>query len=777
MSRQPSRTEGHLRPAIQLANAQCEALAELLSVGSAETSPLLLRSTAASIAGVPREKALELPFASGGSFENMSCATEGRLQEFSVALAEVLQGLPLPPAYSIGALAEAHVGGKARRASGVYFTDFLIAERVVGRALASHHTDNLRCVDPSAGGGAFLVAAARQIEQCFSGRRKSAFIAEDLCGVDRDAAAVDACASALLVESRDLSAIAALSERLRVADSLLAGSPRLLVSGWREMFPAVFGDPFNGFGLVVGNPPWEKLKIHAHEHLSMTRAAGAGSYGTASEMLLHERRELTDRRAVLRAYVEGLQKSGFVLQDGGGDPDLYRYFFELSLELAAETGTVALLLPGALVRAQGAEPLRAALSSRFPHVDLLFFDNRAKFFPIDTRFKFVACIGSTSAANHAEVNLSSAQLGADTIEVTPATRISKKEMEVIDRGAGIPELLAKGSKDAFLRCIAAGPSSTVSGWGGQVMREVDMTRDKASFRRSPHETDLPVVEGRMVHQFLHATKAYVRGEGRSAEWVNTSSCEVHPQYWISPAYLSEGARARSWEARAGFCDITGQTNERTLLASVIPAQTVCGNKVPTVAFEDHSLMYAWVALMNTFVVDWIVRRICTTTINYFILDAIPLPSPDKVVPGLSELGESLSWCGSHDVGRRHALSVEASRIETDLRTLELYGLSVDDLCRILGDFPLLDRSQPPIFGEPRSTITRDTLLLAALQRWDSPAIRVKGSPTLDQLEERTQAASDLGAQPYVPTDLGRGSDVRSGQGDLLALVEVAPVRA
>ena len=772
MSRQPSRTEGLLRPAISIADAQCSILADLFGVEPSVIAPVLLRATAAVGTGVNPIAALELPFVTKPPLESSSQKAEGHLMDCASTLAATLSQLALPPAYSIGGLAEARVGQAARRTGGVYFTDFLVAEDLVGRALANHHAESLTCVDPAAGGGSFLVAAARQIAQFpHLGVTSSAFIAEFIHGVDRNASAVDACASALLAESGDLQVINPLLDRLVVMDSLLAGNPTTLTNEWRTLFPKIFDQGTTGFDLVLGNPPWEKLKIHTHEHLNVSRDGGAGAYGSSSKIRFQERQQLNDRRVRLRSYLCALRSSGYVLQDGGGDPDLYRYFFELALGLVSPQGTIALLLPGALARARGAQPLRDALVNRFGRVDMIFFENKARFFPIDTRFKFVACLGSGSDGL-SELCLSAATLRGERIEVTPPTQLSKEEMALIDRGAGIPEILDAKSKEILLKCLSAGTSSTVAGWGGTLMREVDMTRDKPSFLKSPifiADGLVPVLEGRMVHQFRHAAKVHVQGEGRSAEWANSIACQVQPQYWISEKHLSAKTKQRIQRARAGFCDITGQTNERTLLASVIPAQVVCGNKVPTVEFDDDFLMYSWVALMNTFTADWLVRRICTTTINYFILEAIPLPSPKETIARLSGLGRRLSVCESHGIGGDEMPAGTEERIETDLVTLELFGLDPNHLWHILKDFPLLDRAQPPIHDERRSTVTRDMLLAASLRKWNLTKIDAAEGLTLACLEDRIQQAHGLGATPYVPTDLAKASTGANDQGELFAL--------
>jgi hypothetical protein len=126
-------------------------------------------------------------------------------------------------------------------------------------------------------------------------------------------------------------------------------------------------------------------------------------------------------------------------------------------------------------------------------------------------------------------------------------------------------------------------------WPLDIVREVDMTNDRQLFSRDKLLSDLPLIEGRMVHQFRAAHKAYVSGTGRSAVWhvMEIGDSELVPQFRISPDSLSQAVLERADVGRIGFCDITGQTNERTMLAARIPAGSVCGNKVPTITFSSH----------------------------------------------------------------------------------------------------------------------------------------------------------------------------------------------
>jgi hypothetical protein len=281
-----------------------------------------------------------------------------------------------------------------------------------------------------------------------------------------------------------------------------------------------------------------------------------------------------------------------------------------------------------------------------------------------------------------------------------------------------------------------------------------MTTDRQLFERARSNGEVALIEGRMVHQFRHTAKAYVSGTGRRATWAwqEPGDSELKPQFFVDLEALPEAVRRRAVRPRIGFCDITGQTNERSMLAASIPAGVACGNKVPTITFDmayDAELVSGvFLGIANSFAFDWLLRRVVTTTVNYFLLLSVPFPPLEldgQVAADLAQL--------AHEVERRYesvadpdAPPLAALRAEIDALVMEAYGISPREVELMLRDFPLIDRGQPPLPGELRSTITRDLVLLELRGRIDGE---------IAALAERVDAALAGGAEAYVPSQLAR----------------------
>lgn len=279
-----------------------------------------------------------------------------------------------------------------------------------------------------------------------------------------------------------------------------------------------------------------------------------------------------------------------------------------------------------------------------------------------------------------------------------------------------------------------------------------MTHARGQFQKKAVKGSLAVVEGRMIQPHRFGAKSYLNGEGRAAIWAMNSpgSSQLKPQFWLLEKDLSPGARDRSKRLRAGFCDITGQTNERTMMASMIPPGVVCGNKVPTVLFPNdprEERLHLWVAIVNSLPFDWLMRRVVTTTVNYFLLESVRLPPlQPEALPGrrLIEIAERLRALDGSVASFENLWRIGRLRAEADVLVARAYGLTSDELLKMLSDFPLLDRGQPTIKREPGSMITRDLVMSTWFGDRDPRDASWAG---------RVELARKAGAAPYVPSEI------------------------
>ena len=644
------------------------------------------------------------------------------------------------PALCLSALAREPLDASSRRTKGAYHTDFRLAKYL---AQGTKHMllPGVKVIDPACGAGILLTAVS--IIACRSDRIfASDWLRHSIYAADLSPMALRGTLLALSALTNDLDALQAMRQRWRTQDSLLAPD---------EVWYSMTND---GFDVVVANPPWEKIKLTRHEFIKARgRDRHYGSSYSGDELAGYEGAKFQKARhaAELISRYPSLAR---------GEPDLYAAFTDLSLRLTRDGGIGALIVPGGLIRSKNTEGLRSKLVRSSKELCFTLMANTARHFAIDTRFKFLvvnyikAAKGERKARH---IELVHAKASDDSIVAQQRTSLSLDTLKELRPDLTLPEVRTPPEWHLFERMQSRSVTWLFesSVWQPAFCREVDMTRGRPHFERAATTDCLPLIEGRMVQPHRLGCKAYVSGEGRRAKWRNLppGQSTIRPQFWVRTDILSPNIQERVSRIRVGFCDITGQTNERSMMASIVLPGLVCGNKVPTIEFpNDRSMdrLLLWLAVVNSLPFDWLIRRVVTTTVNYFVLLSIRLPRLEvSSLPGrrLIEISRRLVEHDTNGLASiEHFWKIGRLRAEADAIVANSYGCDEDDLRLMLHDFPLLDRGQPKLLNMSQSTVTAD-LLINAWRRLK----RCPGGNSFSRLQE----AEKLGSIPYLSYEFSK----------------------
>lgn len=653
------------------------------------------------------------------------------------AIVQAIDECGIPPALALSALAREALDEAARKTNGVYHTDFRLALHLA-RGVEDRLKPNMKVIDPACGAGILLAAVS--VVACGSDRiLASDWLRNSVYAADLSPLALRGALISLSALTDDLEALHIMRSKWCVQDSLMVPQTE-----WEALAP-------DGFDLVIANPPWEKVKLSRHEYI---KSNGAERYYGSSydEGILAGYEAAKSSKAQIASKL--IRKYPALAK---GEPDLYVAFTELLLNLTRAGGGGALLVPAGLIRSLNTQYLRTKLVASCKKMSITVMDNKARHFAIDTRFKFLLVdyikAHQTDPACK-KISVMHTRANSDDVLSTSPVNLSVAVLKKMRPDLTLPEVRSLDEWRLFRKMQEKGVSADVpaSPWMPAFCREVDMTHGRRYFRKSPKVDHVPVVEGRMVQSYRLGCKAYSRGQGRSAVWDNLplGKSALRPQFWMPVASLSSQAQGRIKRVRAGFCDITGQTNERSMMAALVPSGAVCGNKVPTIEFpndpsEERTLL--WLSIVNSLPFDWLLRRVVTTTVNYFVLQSVKLPSLDiESLPARRLIGiaRKLSSLDTSGISTFEACwQIARLRAEADVLVANAYGCTELDLRLMLKDFPLLDRGQPPLVGESRSTITSDLLL----QSW---ARRKKTKIT--EAEMRVSDARKRGAVAYVSSE-------------------------
>ncbi len=540
---------------------------------------------------------------------------------------------------------------------------------------------------------------------------------------------------------------------------------------WFLEFPEVMKN--GGFDCVLGNPPWERVKIQEKEWFADTcpeiaecsntntrrRMIEALSKGELPPMNPEAQIALFSRfqnslriTAASSAFVHvaGEQGGRFALT-GVGDVNMFALFSETAYRLRKDSGRVGIIVPTSIATDASTHDFFNHLVSNKLLCSVYDFENREKLFPaVDSRQRF--CV--LSIANSPTIEL--ACYMTHPRQLKENERIATMQVEDFARfnpNTGTCPLFRCGA-DAELTTkiyrsvpILCNEETGENSWDVSFNRLLDMSNDSHFFHETREEGMLPLYEGKMIHHYDHRFNTFETTGGNAKENEVTAEQKRNPRFEPSPRYwvrhedvLSKLPKCCKQvpEWLIGFRDITNATNERTFIVSFIPFSAV-NHKLPLL-FLEHSpeMQCIFVANGSSLVFDYVVRqKLGGTDMTYFYLKQLPFLPPtayseqdlayisqrvleltytshsmQPLAKTLGYEGEPFAW----DEERRSKL-----KAELDAYYAKLYGLTREELAYILDPtvkypkkcptvtFPGLRAKEEKKYGEYRT----QRLVLAA----------------------------------------------------------------
>ncbi|MCY3899270.1 MAG: hypothetical protein OXF86_11890 [Caldilineaceae bacterium] len=459
---------------------------------------------------------------------------------------------------------------------------------------------------------------------------------------------------------------------------------------WEVAFPGVWRGwqddrPEGGFDAVIGNPPWDRIKLQEVEWFA-TRSPELALAPTAAARRrgIKALRDAGDPRAaqfdVAKQRADRLghlvRACGHYPLLGGGDINLYSLFVERSMRLIKPDGIVGLLTPSGIYADKTAARFFKSVSTNGRVGCILDFENgrqttalKAYFPDVDDRFKFCVLIlgGKERRFDQTEC----AFFLHDTAAIQDGERcfpLAAADFARVNPNTGTaPVFRTRRDADITRRIYECHPVlvdrsgvEEVRAWPVRYVRMLDMTNDSHLFRTAAQlDADgfypvqgnrwkkgealyLPLYQGRMIWHFDHrANSVRINPESTHNPYLSepvTEEQHADPsflpqtQYWV-PADEVESALPQSEGWTLGFRDIARPTDVRTMIAAVVPWAGF-GNKLPLLMSQIQSQESRaesgalLTSCLNSFVFDFVTRqKIHGTAMNWYIVEQLPVIAP------------------------------------------------------------------------------------------------------------------------------------------------------
>ena len=563
----------------------------------------------------------------------------------------------------------------SRDIAGAYYTSSDFSAQITYRALESYmdrkrrraidsdsfaccnEYENITFLDYSCGCGEFLLAVIQYFDNHVLGYSRKK-LATQLRGVDVNPIAL------MITIARIVSAVEAEDDEnlLReVAKNFIVGNPLL-----HSDKIAPLEVRFDNFALnrlyaetegincleleqqnlvVLGNPPWEKLRLEE-------RAFFRPVYPAISAISQKNKREKEIKKLAvnwleLLEYYQLLQddyasvkkeipKHPLLKVSLVGELNTYAMFAELASRLTEKDGFAAIIVKSALVTS-------TCYSSCFRHFvnqgslsEVFLFDNREKLFQIDSREKFCVLFFGGEHAGGIKVHYGLTK--QEQILSSVPINVTSEELELINPETGLLPNVADSKEFSFLlrthRSLSVFAKEFPKCHFGRL---VHLTAHAEHISTKSEKTRVPIYEGKFIEQYDNRFSTFA-GMSADERYQAKASARRQPgDSFVAPKLAPECRYfidKKFWESFLDRYDqpyslcwrsLTSPTNQRTMIASIIPSMPTCQSVqlLQTTPVEDLLMI---LALFNSKVFDFFVRlKMGGIDLTQSVVRQIPVP--------------------------------------------------------------------------------------------------------------------------------------------------------
>lgn len=563
----------------------------------------------------------------------------------------------------------------SRDIAGAYYTSSDFSAQITYRALESYmdrkrrraidsdsfaccnEYENITFLDYSCGCGEFLLAVIQYFDNHVLGYSRKK-LATQLRGVDVNPIAL------MITIARIVSAVEAEDDEnlLReVAKNFIVGNPLL-----HSDKIAPLEVRFDNFALnrlyaetegincleleqqnlvVLGNPPWEKLRFE--ERAFFRPVCPAISAISQKNKRKKEIKKLAVNWLELLEYYQLLQddyasvkkeipKHPLLKVSLVGELNTYAMFAELASRLTEKDGFAAIIVKSALVTS-------TCYSSCFRHFvnqgslsEVFLFDNREKLFQIDSREKFCVLFFGGEHAGGIKVHYGLTK--QEQILSSVPINVTSEELELINPETGLLPNVADSKEFSFLlrthRSLSVFAKEFPKCHFGRL---VHLTAHAEHISTKSEKTRVPIYEGKFIEQYDNRFSTFA-GMSADERYQAKASARRQPgDSFVAPKLAPECRYfidKKFWESFLDRYDqpyslcwrsLTSPTNQRTMIASIIPSMPTCQSVqlLQTTPVEDLLMI---LALFNSKVFDFFVRlKMGGIDLTQSVVRQIPVP--------------------------------------------------------------------------------------------------------------------------------------------------------
>jgi len=447
---------------------------------------------------------------------------------------------------------------------------------------------------------------------------------------------------------------------------------------WHLAFAEVFAN--GGFDCVLGNPPWERVKLQEKEWFALQRPDIAKAPNAAERARRIERLKDEDP-AIFSAFQRAVRSANSASQFiagsagyplcGGGDINLYAVFAEKMRKITGPGGRAGCVVPSGIATDDTTKQFFADLMELSSLVSLFDFENYGTFPDVDDRYRFCLITmgsGVRPTANEA-IFVFFARTPADLTVDERRIRLSATDIRLFNPNTKTCPVF-RTQRDYLLALalyrrnevlLPESPTTHGGSHGVRITRMFDINKQRALFLTREEiiagggtvggayatlhsKRFVRLIEGKAFASYDHRaalTGIRLGGSTRTGTATDTTLEQHGDPSFTNDSYLylpeeeldawASGRLSRKFLVAAK--DVTSSTNQRTVVAAILPDVST-DYSVRILMFPEPDAIHGacLAGLMNSFCLDYAVRqKLQGLHLADFISYQTPVPSRDRLV--------------------------------------------------------------------------------------------------------------------------------------------------
>lgn len=480
------------------------------------------------------------------------------------------------------------------------------------------------------------------------------------------------------------------------------------------LFPEVFLRARPGFDALVGNPPWEKLKVEEHQWWWL-RFPGLRGLPVAKRAarISELRQERPDLAAELEHEIKASEAARQILINGpfpgigSGHLDLYKAFAWRNWQLLREGGRFAIVLPRAALTGAGTEQWRRHILAEGTFADVCVITNYGHWVFKGVHAGYTVAFVTGLKDSEAETLALSGPF--DSYDAFMKGRdntaeISHSEFLTWTTGATFP-LLRDRESAAIFRRMRQAPAFAATGLRPVI--ELRPVEDKSRI-----DTDLanpigpiPVITGGSFNLWdPDFGQPYGYAETTIFDHLlektqRSSNMARSPFHGLT---FSTTTDLPCSQPRIAFRDVTKYDNSRGVVAALLPPDVVVMHASPyllKVDADERDEAFV-LGVMSSIPFDWYARRIVELHMTFELLGSMPVPAPppgDPMRTRVVEIAGRLAAVDNRYADWADAVGVPVGSVTTqaerddllaelDALVCLLYGLTKEEVEHVFATF-------------------------------------------------------------------------------------------